>query len=53
MALEGRVLAQLAAVTRFGFVGGQLALSYERDGAYGVMLFAHASPRATPTPPRP
>ena len=40
MDLEGRFLAQLGAVTRFGFVGGQLALTYARDGARGTMLFA-------------
>jgi heat shock protein HslJ len=39
MAVEGRFLKQLAAVKKLGFMAGQLALSYEADGVWGVMLF--------------
>ncbi len=53
MVLEQRVLAQFATVRRFSFVGGQLALSYERDGTYGVMLFSAGAPGHTVAPPRP
>ncbi len=46
-ATESRFFGQLNAVTRFGFVATQLALTYERDGAVDVMLF-DARPRDTP-----
>ena len=36
---ERRFLTQLGSVRKFGFVTGLLALSYEKDGAPGVMLF--------------
>ena len=49
MAVEGRFLKQLAGVKKFGFMAGQLALSYEADGVRGVMLF---DPRGTPPAPR-
>jgi len=39
MAVESRFLVQLGAVNAFGFMVTQLALSYEKDGASGVMLF--------------
>lgn len=39
MAVESRFLEQLGAVNGFGFMVTQLALSYEKDGASGVMLF--------------
>jgi len=38
-------LKQLAGVKKFGFMAGQLALSYETDGVWGVMLF---DPRGMP-----
>ena len=38
MAVESRFLEQLGAVNGFGFMVTQLALSYEKDGASGVML---------------
>ena len=39
MAVESRFLEQLGAVNAFGFMVTQLALSYEKAGASGVMLF--------------
>ncbi len=39
MAVETRYLEQFGAVNRIGFVATQLALSYEKDGVGGVMLF--------------
>jgi heat shock protein HslJ len=39
MAVENRFLAQLAGVTKYGFVVGRLALSYEVEGQYGTMFF--------------
>lgn len=39
-AIEGRFLAQLAAVKRYSFSAGMLALEFERDGAPATMLFA-------------
>jgi heat shock protein HslJ len=38
-ALESRFLAQLGGVRKFGFMAGQLALTYTRDGVTDVMLF--------------
>jgi heat shock protein HslJ len=38
-AIESRFLKQLAEVKKFGFMVGQLALSYEAAGVWGVMLF--------------
>jgi heat shock protein HslJ len=39
MEVEDRFLRQLGSVKKFGFLVGQLALSYEKDGAWGTMLF--------------
>ena len=39
MVVEARFLRQLGEVKKFGFLMGQLALSYEHDGAVGTMLF--------------
>ena len=39
MAVEQRYLAQMSGVKKFGFLAGMLALTYEIDGAHGVMLF--------------
>lgn len=44
MVVEQRYLAQMAAVKKFGFVAGMLALSYEFDGDSGVMLFEERKP---------
>ena len=38
--VEKRFLQQLQGVKKFSFVATQLALTYERDGATGVMLFS-------------
>ena len=52
MAVEHRFLQQLAGVKKFGFMVGQLALSYETDGVSGVMLFdaREAASRSMPVP---
>jgi heat shock protein HslJ len=42
-AVETRFMSQLAGVTKYGFMMGRLALSYEVDGEHGTMLF---DPRA-------
>jgi len=39
MAIEARYLKQLAAVKKFGFLGGRLALTYDTATGAGVMLF--------------
>jgi len=39
MVVEDRFLKQLGGVKKFGFMVGQLALSYELSGVWGVMLF--------------
>lgn len=39
MAVEQRYLAQMAGVKKFGFMTGMLALTYEFDGVWSVMLF--------------
>jgi len=39
MQIEDRYLRQLERVTRFGFILGQLALTYQTDGTGDVMLF--------------
>jgi hypothetical protein len=41
---EARFLGQLAAVDRFGFMTGQLMLSYTAEGRRGVMLFGPLEP---------
>ncbi len=46
MALEGRFFRQLSGVTKFGFLAGQLALTYIEDGRPHVMLFDRREPRA-------
>jgi heat shock protein HslJ len=45
MARETRYLEALAAVTRFGFVAGKLALTWQADGATRTMLFNPRPPR--------
>ena len=46
MAVEARFLQQLGGVTRFSFVGGQLALSHAKpDTSAGVMLFDRRAAR--------
>lgn len=45
MAIEQRYLAQMDGVTKFGFLTGMLALSYEIDGRPGVMLFEGHDPQ--------
>jgi hypothetical protein len=48
MQVEERFLKQLAAVKKYGFVAGQLALSYQLGDTMGVMLFERrASPAAS------
>ena len=37
--VESRFLVQLQGVSKFGFIAGQLALTYERGGVLGTMLF--------------
>ncbi len=44
-AVETRFLAQLQGVKKFNFVATQLALTYEKDGAFDVMLFSGRTPR--------
>lgn len=44
MAVEQRFLAQMDGVTKFGFMTGMLALSYEVNGEHGVMLFEGRDP---------
>jgi heat shock protein HslJ len=39
MKVETRFLAQLARVTKFGFMLGRLALTYQSDGGVGTMQF--------------
>jgi heat shock protein HslJ len=39
MAVETRFLKQLAAVRKYGYMMGRLALFYEEEGLWGVMLF--------------
>lgn len=44
MAAEDRYFAQLAGVHKFSFVAGQLALSWDRGGKDGTMLFIRKTP---------
>jgi heat shock protein HslJ len=44
MAAESRFLEQLGGVKQYGFMAGQLALSYVQDGDWGVMLFEAREP---------
>lgn len=46
MEVEERFLKQLDAVRKFGFVGTRLALTYEADGGYEMMLFDRRGPSA-------
>jgi heat shock protein HslJ len=39
MEVERRFPGNLEGVKKFGFMAGMLALTYEKDGLYGVMLF--------------
>lgn len=41
MAIEQRFLKQLNGVNKFGFLAGQLAMSFEMDGKRGTMRFDH------------
>lgn len=50
MDVESRYLQQLGSVNRVGFVATQLALSYERDGVLGVMLFDDSGSDAAEIP---
>ena len=50
MAVENRFLKQLAGVKKFGFMAGQLALSYDTEGVRGVMLFDPRGTQPAPTP---
>jgi heat shock protein HslJ len=50
MVVEHRFLRQLAGVKKFGFMVGQLALSCEADGVWGVMLFDAHAPQAAVSP---
>ena len=45
MAIEARFLEQLEGVKKFGFMIRQLALSYDNDGVWGVMLFDGRKPK--------
>lgn len=44
MLVEARYLGQLERVRRYGFLGTQLALTYEHEGGVGVMLFERQLP---------
>ena len=46
MQIENRFLEQLAAVKKYGFLAGQLALTYQAQGAAEVMLFERREPSA-------
>ena len=50
MDVESRYLQQLGSVSRVGFVATQLALSYEKDGVLGVMLFDDSGSDAAKIP---
>ena len=45
-AIEARFLKQLRGVKTFGFLLGQLAMTYEQDGRRGTMLFDGRGPAA-------
>jgi heat shock protein HslJ len=47
MEIEERFLKQLDGVRKFGFVGTRLALTYENDGTYEMMLFDLRGPSTT------
>lgn len=44
MEVERRFLGQLGGVKKYGFMAGMLALTYEKDGHRGVMLFEGRKP---------
>jgi heat shock protein HslJ len=48
MEAEMRFHQQLGAVRQYGFMAGQLALSYEMEGIWGVMLFDSREIKAAP-----
>ena len=52
MAVEDRFLKHLAGIKKFGFMIGQLALSYETDGGWGVLLFDAREAARSALPPR-
>jgi heat shock protein HslJ len=45
-AVEARFLRQLGAAKKFGFLLGQLAITYEQDGRWDTLLFEGRSPAA-------
>jgi heat shock protein HslJ len=47
MAVEDRFLGLLSSVKKFSFTDMQLALSYEKDGVWGVMLFERRKTQPT------
>lgn len=49
-AVEKRFMSQLAGVTKYGFMMGRLALTYEVNGAHGTMLFDPRTPGDAATP---
>jgi heat shock protein HslJ len=50
MAVEGRFLDLLSSVKKFSFMDTQLALSYEKDGVWGIMLFERRKAQPTGKP---
>lgn len=50
MAIEARFLEQLASAKKFGFMIGQLTLSYPKNGMWGVMVFDGRTPRQAAKP---
>jgi hypothetical protein len=44
MELEERYLSTLPGVSRFGFLNGKLALSWQQDGGVNSLLFAPRTP---------
>jgi heat shock protein HslJ len=50
MEVEDRFLDQLSRVKKFGFMVTKLALSYEKDGAWKVMLFESRKAQLAPKP---
>jgi len=49
-AVETRFMSQLHGVTKYGFMMGRLALTYEVDGEHGTMLFDPRTPGDAATP---
>jgi heat shock protein HslJ len=50
MAVEDRFLDLLSRAKKFGFMDTRLALSYEKDGVWKVMLFESRKAQPTPKP---